>query len=505
MSDISPLAAGNLPEFTVSELSQALKRTVEETYPYVRVRGEISGFKRAASGHLYMALKDESAVLDAVCWRGTAGRLGIKPEDGMEVVCTGKLTTYPGRSKYQIVVEAMELAGEGALLKLLEERRKKLAAEGLFDEARKRPLPFLPDVIGVVTSPTGAVIRDILHRLADRFPRHVLLWPVLVQGEGAARQVADAIVGFNRIAPGGPVPRPDVLIVARGGGSLEDLWAFNEEIVVRAAAASEIPLISAVGHETDTTLIDFAADRRAPTPTAAAEIAVPVRADLQAMVLDNARRLVSAMQRTMEDRRVRLEGLARGLPDLDSLLGTWNQRLDTAGERLANAARGLLRDRHQQVLRWSSQIKAPTQIIRDSDRQIRREAEALRGAMDRYLKGKAERLDVFGERLAPVLMARPMRDAEQKLIALGDLLESLSFHRVLERGYTLVRDAAGRPVAAAAALATGDAISVEFADGAVGAQVTGGAKPEPTLPAPREKDEKKKEPAKQDGRQGRLL
>ncbi len=370
MSDISPGTAGNLPEFTVSELSQALKRTVEDTYPYVRVRGEISGFKRAASGHLYLALKDESAVLDGVCWRGVAGRLGIKPEDGMEVVCTGKLTTYPGRSKYQIVIEAMELAGEGALLKLLEDRRKKLAAEGLFDEARKKPLPFLPDVIGVVTSPTGAVIRDILHRLQDRFPRHVLLWPVLVQGETAAAQVAAAIEGFNRIAPGGPVPRPDVLIVARGGGSLEDLWAFNEEIVVRAAANSDIPLISAVGHETDTTLIDFASDRRAPTPTAAAEMAVPVRADLQAMVLDNARRLVTGMQRLMDDRRVRLEGFARGLPDLDSLLGTWNQRLDTAAERLVNAARAVLRDREQRVAHWAAQIKAPRQVLADRQRQL---------------------------------------------------------------------------------------------------------------------------------------
>jgi exodeoxyribonuclease VII large subunit len=503
MSDISPLAAGNLPEYTVSELSQALKRTVEETYSYVRVRGEISGFKRAASGHLYMALKDEAAVLDAVCWRGTAGRLGIAPEDGLEVICTGKLTTYPGRSKYQIVVESMELAGEGALLKLLEERRKKLAAEGLFDEARKKPLPFLPDVIGVVTSPTGAVIRDILHRLADRFPRHVLIWPVLVQGEGAARQVAEAIAGFNRIMPGGRVPRPDVLIVARGGGSLEDLWAFNEEIVVRAAAASEIPLISAVGHETDTTLIDFAADRRAPTPTAAAEMAVPVRADLQAMVLDNARRLVSGMQRMMEDRRVRLEGLVRGLPDLDSLLGTWNQRLDTANERLGNAARRLLRDRQQQVMHWAAQIKPPNQILADSRRRFDREIEALGGAMRRYLRGKADRYDGIGGRFGPALVARPMRDAGQRLTALGDLLESLSFHRVLERGYTLVRDAAGRPVAAAAALAPGDAISLEFADGAVGAQVTGGAAFEGEPTASRETG--KKEPAKRDGRQGRLL
>ena len=313
MSDKSPDLTTNLPEFSVSELSRALKRTVEDSYPYVRVRGELSGFKRAASGHLYMTLKDENAVLDAVCWRGTAGRLSIAPEDGLEVICTGKLTTYPGRSKYQIVVEQMEMAGEGALLKLLEDRRKKLAAEGLFDDARKRALPFLPDVIGVVTSPTGAVIRDILHRLSDRFPRHVLLWPVLVQGDGAADQVTAAIEGFNGIAAGGPMPRPDLIIVARGGGSLEDLWAFNEENVVRAAAASDIPLISAVGHETDTTLIDFASDRRAPTPTAAAEMAVPVRAELQAAVLDNERRMVAAMHRMVDDRRLRVDGLARGV------------------------------------------------------------------------------------------------------------------------------------------------------------------------------------------------
>ena len=280
MSDFSnqePEAAANLPEHSVSELSEAIKRTLEGRFERVRVRGEISGFKRAASGHLYMALKDENAVLDAVCWRGLAGRLTVAPEDGLEVVATGRITSYPGRSKYQIVIESLELAGEGALLKLLEERRKKLAAEGLFDPERKRPPPFLPTVIGVVTSPTGAVIRDILHRLSDRFPRRVLVWPVLVQGKGAAEQVAAAIEGFNRLEPDGPVPRPDLIIVARGGGSLEDLWAFNEEVVVRAAAGSRIPLISAVGHETDTTLIDHAADLRAPTPTAAAEMAVPVR------------------------------------------------------------------------------------------------------------------------------------------------------------------------------------------------------------------------------------
>src|SRR5690606_2893871 len=296
---------GNVPEFTVSEISLAVKRTLEGTFERVRVRGEISGFKRAASGHCYMTLKDADAVLDAVCWRGNAGRLGISPEDGMEVIATGRLTSYPGRSKYQIVIESLELAGEGALLKLLEDRRKKLAAEGLFDAARKRALPFLPAVIGVVTSPTGAVIRDILHRLADRFPRRVLVWPVLVQGEGAAAQVAAAIRGFNALPAGGRVPRPDLLIVARGGGSLEDLWAFNEEIVVRAAAESAIPLISAVGHETDTTLIDYAADRRAPTPTAAAEIAVPVRRELLVQAGELERRLLGAADRMVGERRER--------------------------------------------------------------------------------------------------------------------------------------------------------------------------------------------------------
>src|SRR5436305_13554358 len=293
----------NQPEYTVSELSAALKRSIEDGFAQVRVRGEISGFKRHGSGHCYFALKDADAVLDAVCWRMTAIRLTLQPEDGMEVVCSGRLTTYPGRSKYQLVVDSVELAGKGALLKLLEERRQRLAAEGLFDAERKKKLPFLPEVIGIVTSPTGAVIRDILHRLADRFPRRVLLWPVAVQGEGSAQQVAAAIAGFNRIAAGGPgnngLPRPDLIIVARGGGSLEDLMAFNEEIVVRAAAASAIPLISAVGHETDTTLIDYASDRRAPTPTAAAEMAVPVRLDLIAELGGKAGRLAGGLSRLL--------------------------------------------------------------------------------------------------------------------------------------------------------------------------------------------------------------
>ena len=336
-------ARPNIVEYTVSELSQALRRSIEDGFSYVRVRGEISGFKRHGSGHCYFALKDAEAVLDAVCWRMTAIRLGIRPEDGMEVVCTGRLTTFPGRSKYQLVVDAVELAGIGGLLRLLEERRQRLAAEGLFAVEHKKPLPFLPEVIGVVTSPTGAVIRDILHRLADRFPRRVLIWPVSVQGEGAAAQVAAAIAGFNRL-PAAGVPRPDLIIVARGGGSIEDLMAFNEETVVRAAAASMIPLISAVGHETDTTLIDHASDRRAPTPTAAAEIAVPVRLDLLADLAGKSSRVSAGLARFFTERRLHLAGLARGLPLPQDLIGNMAQRLDDRSEgcgfRRAPFARG---------------------------------------------------------------------------------------------------------------------------------------------------------------------
>ncbi len=318
----------NLPVFTVGELSQALKRTIEAAFGQVRVRGEVSGFKRAASVHLYFSLKDADAVLEAVCWRGIAASLSLEPEDGMEVVCTGRISTYAGRSKYQIVVESLELAGEGALLRLIEERKRRLEAEGLFLDSRKQPIPFLPDVIGVVTSPTGAVIGDILHRLSDRFPRHVLLWPVLVQGEGAPEEIAAAIEGFNRLVAGGEVPRPDVLIVARGGGSLEDLMAFNAEIVVRAAAASDIPLISAIGHETDVTLIDFAADKRASTPSAAAEMAVPVRIELLAQVLDGGTRLLAVMNRLIGERRAQIQGLARIMGDPARIVGEAAQRLD---------------------------------------------------------------------------------------------------------------------------------------------------------------------------------
>ena len=429
----------NAPEFTVAELSQALKRTVEQTYEHVRVRCEISGFKRHSSGHLYFSLKDSEAVLDAVCWRGTAGRLAVAPEDGLEVVATGRLTTYPGRSKYQIVVERLEPAGQGALLKLLEDRRRRMAAEGLFEAARKKKIPFLPEVIGVITSPTGAVIRDILHRLADRFPRHVLLWPVAVQGDNAAAEIAAAIDGFNRLPAHGPVPRPDLLIVARGGGSLEDLWAFNEEIVVRAAAASSIPLISAVGHETDTTLIDFAADLRAPTPTGAAEMAVPVRRELMLKLMDLARRQAAAAGRLVEERRQRVIGLARGLPDPARRIEDLMRKVDDWGERLPNALANLLHRRQTQLGQLAARLPSPRQQIGDKRHALAIQAGRLDAAYARHLDQRRAAVD-----------------------RAGALLDSLSFEQVLRRGFALVRDAGGHPIARPENAVPGDRWSVTF-------------------------------------------
>ncbi|MGQ0583432.1 MAG: exodeoxyribonuclease VII large subunit [Reyranella sp.] len=488
-------AVSNVPEFSVSELSFALKREIETAFPRVRVRGEISQPSFPRSGHCYFRLKDENAVIDGVAWKGTIPRLGIKIEEGLEVIATGKLTTYAGSSRYQIIVDRLELAGEGALLKLLEDRRKKLQAEGLFDPERKRALPFLPEVIGVVTSPSGAVIRDILHRLADRFPRHVLVWPVAVQGEKAAAEVAAAIAGFNRLAVGGKVPRPDVLIVARGGGSLEDLWAFNEEIVVRAAAASEIPLISAVGHETDTTLIDFASDRRAPTPTAAAEMAVPVRADLLTETLDYAKRLAGGMTRLLRESTMELAGLARGLGDPRRLIEERQQRLDVSGERLKLATDQLVGRRERELL--GARLIKPKLVIEGKEKELRAHEKALIRAMDRFKSDTLQkyarafdRLDQLGERLkrhGSDLLQNGQRQVDQA----AKLLESYSFHSVLNRGFALVRDQDGQPVLAAAGTSTGQTISIEFADGRVGARVTEGAggtpKPAPP-PAPRRRD-----------------
>ena len=477
----------NVQTFSVSEISAALKRTVEGQFAHVRIRGELSGVKRAASGHVYMALKDDRAVLDGVCWRGTAGRLTFRPEDGLEVVATGKLSTYPGRSKYQIIIEHMEPAGVGALMALLEERKKALAAEGLFAAERKRPLPYLPTVIGVITSPTGAVIRDILHRLQDRFPRHVLLWPVQVQGEAAAGQVAEAIRGFNALGPQGPVPRPDVLIVARGGGSIEDLWGFNEEIVVRAAAESAIPLISAVGHETDTTLIDYAADRRAPTPTAAAEVAVPVRADLMAGVADLSARLGQARRRTMDLRRERLTALGRALPRPRDLMGAARQRLDEAGGRLPRALRAVAIRRRGDLNRAAGGLTLGR--VRQATRQ------------------KAERLDGVGQRLHRAA-AQDLAARRTRLDGGRRLLKSLSHQGVLDRGYALLRDAAGDLIRRRAGLTPGQHVTATLQDGDAALTVRDGAEtpaPAPPPPAKAKPASKAKPSAKADQRQSSLF
>ena len=407
----------NAPALSVSELSTALKRTVENAFDHVRVRGEISGFKRVGSGHCYFTLKDESACIDAVIWRGNASALRFQPEDGIEVVATGKLTTYPARSRYQIVVERLELAGQGALMALLDKRKRALAAEGLFDQARKRRLPFAPRSIGVVTSPTGAVIRDILHRLEDRFPCHVRLWPVPVQGEGAAAQIAAAIRGFNALAD-----PPDLLIVARGGGSIEDLWAFNEEEVVRAVAASAIPVISAVGHETDTSLCDFAADVRAPTPTAAAEIAVPVRSELLGQVRDLGRRSERCARRTLERAGEQLHTCLRHWPEREALLAPQQQNLDELAERLPRA---------------------------------------LRGRLDRA-RGE---LGHAGGALRPGLLVAIEQRARERLKALWRVAEAAHPNRPLERGYARVEDRDGRVLVSAEAAREAQRLSLVFADG----------------------------------------
>lgn len=447
-------AGDNAAALSVSEISALLKRTVEDRFGFVRVRGEISGFKRAASGHVYLCLKDENARLDAVMWRGTAQRLNFQPEDGLEVVATGKLTTYPGRSNYQLVIERMEVAGEGALLALLARNKARFEAEGLFAPERKRALPFLPRTIGVVTSPTGAVIRDILHRLADRFPVRVLVWPVLVQGQGAAEQVAAAVRGFSALAPGGAVPRPDLVIVARGGGSIEDLWAFNEEAVVRAVADCTIPVISAVGHETDTTLCDFAADRRAPTPTAAAEMAVPVRSDLINQLAELTLRKRRAVLRPLQLGRERLAARAERLPAPQTLLSPQAQRLDDLSERFRRA----LGDR----------------------------TTLARGDLQRV----AARLSL------PLVTAR-VQAARGRLDGLARLLVSLDPDKVLARGYVRVSGVGGRTLTTKGAAGKEQSLTLHFQDGEL--SVSTGAAPVRAAPRP------KPAPAPDDGPQGKLL
>jgi exodeoxyribonuclease VII large subunit len=476
-SDPDEARGANIPEFTVGELSAAIKRTVEGAFAWVRVRGEISRPSTPASGHCYLRLKDETAVLDAVLWKGTLARLGIRPEEGMEVICTGRLTTYPGKSTYQLIIERMELAGAGALLKMIEERRKKLAAEGLFDAERKQPIPYLPDVIGVITSPTGAVIRDILHRLADRFPRRVLIWPVSVQGEGAAEQVAAAIRGFNALQPGGDVPRPDLLIVARGGGSIEDLMPFNEEIVVRAAADSAIALISAVGHETDTTLIDFAADWRAPTPSAAAERAVPVRGELIARIAREGSAMVSGFARRVADHRRHVEGLARGLGDPRRLLEEARQRVDDRGERLALGLRGWLAERRRRLDLAGRGLTHPRERLARARDALAGQAALLAASLTthrRLMQQGRVRADELGGR-ARAAMIRLAMQSRQSLSAAAGVLESVSPLRVLDRGYAIVRDASGNVVTQAQGRAPGEALELQMRDGRVDVTVGHGA------------------------------
>ena len=523
MSTTKP--ASNATEYSVSQLSGALKRTIEDAYGYVRVRGELGRVTRAGSGHVYLDLKDERAVLSSVVWKGAAARMKVRPEQGMEVIATGRLTTFAGQSRYQLVIDTLEPAGAGALMAVFEARKKALAAEGLFAPERKRPLPTLPGVIGVVTSPSGAVIRDILHRLRDRFPSRVLVWPALVQGERAPEQIAAGIAGLNALPPG--FPRPDVLIVARGGGSLEDLWCFNDEAVVRAAAASDIPLISAVGHETDTTLIDYAADRRAPTPTAAAEMAVPVRLDLLADVEARGARLGAASARLAERRGLALTAAARGLGSPERLLEAAAQRFDRAAEglarglsrtleraeaRLARAVGGLRPGSVRAALDLRSQALAasaarlPRAPLAGVDRAAARlDALPLRAAARRQAEGRA--LALRAARLPERGLRRAARDASRgldraaarltasaasldrldtRLSAQGRLLTSYSYQDILERGFALVTKAGG-VVRRAAGAQDGDAVALRFADGERAAVIGKGAgvrkaRPKPEAP-----------------------
>lgn len=493
-------AGANAPEFSVSDLSGAVKRLIEGSFDHVRVRGEVGRVSRPRSGHVYLDLKDDRAVLAAICWKGVAAKLEVQPEEGMEVVATGRLTTYPGQSRYQLIIESIAPAGMGALMALLEKRRAALMAEGLFAAERKLALPYLPRSIGVVTSPSGAVIRDILHRLAERFALPVHVWPVAVQGKNAAGEIATAIRGFNNLPVDGPIPRPDVLIVARGGGSVEDLWGFNEEIVVRAAAESTIPLISAVGHETDTTLIDFASDRRAPTPTAAAEMAVPVRGELLATLANFEERSLRALTRGMEERRRRLRDLTRALPRPDEIAAERRQRLDAATERLPLALQSVA-DRKRVAFasglsgRFHSSLLSRfiSERQRDLNDRTRRIAAALHRetvrASDR-LSDRATRMAALPDRMAQAVTLRQshLSDTTLRLGRAGPrtvaierdrldkatrLLNSLGHHGVQARGYAIIRDDRGRVLKTAAAVKPGMALTVQFADGDISA-VSGG-------------------------------
>ncbi|MBT4006691.1 MAG: exodeoxyribonuclease VII large subunit [Rhodospirillales bacterium] len=486
MVDLTPPSDGdgsgmiNMPIFTVGEISSAIKRTIEDNFGRVRVRGEISGLRRPASGHVYMDLKDTDGVIAGVCWRGAVNKLSISPEDGMEIIVTGRITTYGPQSKYQLVIEGIELAGEGALLKLIEDRKKMLALEGLFDDDRKQELPFLPEVIGVVTSMTGAVIRDILHRLDDRFPRHVVIWPVLVQGKGAADQITNGINGFNALPHDGPIARPDLIIVARGGGSIEDLMAFNEENVVRAAAGSDIPLISAVGHETDYTLIDFASDVRAPTPSAAAEMAVPVRLELASEVADFGARLNASVIRMLEDQHRHLVQLWRIAGDPTRMMEEATQRLDDRGERLHLAGSSLV-----------SGIEGRFNTV----------AARLRPqALQLGLAHGADRLTGLGLRLTRET-GRILGDRGERLDRFSALLASYSYENVLARGFAVIRDSNGDAIMKASDTEPDMAINIGFSDGDVPAVLGGKSGSKKSPPRKRARDGGDKD----GGAQGSLL
>lgn len=521
-------ALTNAAEFTVSEIANAVKRTVEDEFGHVRVRGEISGFRgQHSSGHAYFTLKDEGAALDAVVWKGTWPKLAFRPEEGLEVIATGRLTTFPRSSKYQIVIEQIEPAGAGALMALLEERRKKLAAEGLFAQDRKRALPYLPRVIGVITSPTGAVIRDILHRISDRFPSHVLVWPVRVQGDTCAPEVTAAIEGFNALPVGGRIPRPDILIVARGGGSIEDLWGFNEEAVVRAVAASAIPVITAVGHETDTTLVDYASDHRAPTPTAAAEAAVPVRAELILYVDDLGARLRHGMRRVGGEARDRLRAASRGLPRPQNLIGVPRQRLDLAATGLVTALRHAGQKKRIRYGEIAPRLNSGllTRQARDLTSKLQRlrerHAEAARLGLERRERGlerlvarltpqrlrtdirhSGERLDRQAERLLGSFR-RGLERRRERLNATARLLDTVSYRAVLERGFAVVTSADGQIVKSVMQVSAGDRVVLNLADGEAPAIIgEAGTLPPPSPPpATAPPARKKKAAGRNDGQE----
>ncbi len=490
MSDLidDPQPGQNLPEYSVSEVSGAVKRTLEDGFGRIRVRGEVGRVFKARSGHLYYDVKDERNVLACTTWKGQVASLSVVPEEGLEVVVTGRLTAYGAQSKYNLNVDEVAVAGQGALMALLEKRKKALEKEGLFDASRKKPLPFLPEIIGVVTSPSGAVIRDILHRLRDRFPRKVLIWPVAVQGAACAPEVARAIEGFNALTPGGALPRPDLLIVARGGGSVEDLWGFNEEVVARAAAASEIPLISAVGHETDTTLIDFVSDKRAPTPTAAAELAVPVRLELLSWVDAQGARLTRGVTQALGQRRQRVTDLARALPRRETLLETARQRLDRITERLDASQHRIIDRRRAALINAGAGLRpqALQSLLKGRRDQLSRVADRLEPALRRGTSLRRKELDQFAVRLTPAPLTRQIKRHQENLAAtshqfaqtargqverwardleaLDRLRETLSYKATLARGYAVVR-AEGKVLTTRSAAAGHATLEIEFTDG----------------------------------------